>query len=84
MLRARNQLLFTWKNVTDAGMLLEHSRALIIYLIKAPRSFRWGFYEAIKKIAEVLRRRKVSHQGDRYTDREVVALSTNKPVNGCI
>lgn len=82
MLRARNQLLFTWKNITDTGMLFEHSRSLMFYLIKAPRSFRWGFYEALKKIIEVLRRRRVSNNDERYTDREVVVLSANKPVNG--
>jgi len=84
MLRARNQLMFTWKNLTDTGMLFDHSRSLIVYLIKAPRSFRWGFYEAMKKAIQVLRRRRVSHKGDRYTDREVIVLSANKPVNGCI
>jgi len=38
----------------------------------------------MKKAIQVLRRRRVSHKGDRYTDREVIVLSANKPVNGCI
>lgn len=80
-LHIRNQLLFTWKNVTDKRMLMEHARASIFHIVKGPRRFRWAFLEAFKKIGAVLQRRRISHKGGKYSDHEVVALSAGRPVD---
>lgn len=80
MLHVRNKLLFTWKNVIDTEMIIEHLRALNIYVKSAPEHFKQGFFEALKKIDDVLQRRIASRKEEKYSDRDVIDLSANRPI----
>ncbi len=80
MLHVRNRLLFTWKNLTDSEMLIEHAHALNSYFNQAPKPFKQAIYEALKMIYDVLRRRAVSHVEEQLSDQDVIALSANRPI----
>ena len=81
-LHVRNRLLFTWKNIANDEMIVEHVKALNNYLTTCPETFRQGFNEAIQKMAEVLQRRTKNIMKDKYTDRDVIRLSANRWVDG--
>ncbi len=80
MLHVRNRLLFTWKNLTDPEMLIEHAQALNTYFNQAPEPFKQAVYEALKRIYDVLQKRSEANEGEKLSDREVIALSANRPV----
>lgn len=77
ILHFRNRLLFTWKNLTDA-MLVEHAQTLNRYLSGASETFKQGFYEALKMIEHVLKRRAEVPNKKDLSDREVIAISSNR------
>lgn len=79
MLLLRNQLLFTWKNITDAVMLEAHAKRLNLTIKEAPEQFRMGFFEALKKIMDVLQKRgkNLTEERDILKDKEILALSSN-------
>lgn len=79
MMLLRNQLLFTWKNITDAVMLEEHARRINLITKEAPEQFKKSFYEALKKIMDVLRKRgeRVTEGCDILKDKEILILSSN-------
>lgn len=77
MLHMRNMMLFTWKNITDTEMLVEHLHGVNAYLKVSTMQFNNGFYEALKKIEDVLRIRSVIREDNKLSDKEVLALSAN-------
>ncbi|OGW43007.1 MAG: hypothetical protein A2132_00270 [Nitrospirae bacterium RBG_16_43_11] len=79
-IHTRNGLLFTWKNVTDNRMLMEHAKTLLRRLLRVEPGFGLVFYEAIKKFAVVYRSRMSSMNGNRYSDSDIITLSANNPV----
>lgn len=56
----RNQLLFIWKNIEDNALLEDHIKHLSKYLVKnfGQSTVRNGFIQALRKIPEVLQKRK--------------------------
>lgn len=73
----RNHLLFTWKNITDEEILIEHFRWLNSYIKDAHEPFKTGFYEALKKMMVVLKKRKEQCSDFLFKDRDVLILSSN-------
>jgi GT2 family glycosyltransferase len=78
MLHVRNKLLFTWKNLTDPELLIEHVHGLNSYFHQAPEPFKQAVYEALKKIYDVLHKRSTFHEDKSLSDREVIELSANR------
>lgn len=58
----RNQLIFIWKNITQKRLIFSHLFFLPYYffyfLLKKEKGFFWGFFEALKRLFLVLKRRK--------------------------
>lgn len=58
----RNMFLFFWKNVHDAGMMVKHifflPARLLYSLVSGKPEFVHGFFLALKKMPEALRKRK--------------------------
>ncbi len=81
MLHVCNQLLFTWKNLTDSELLVQHAHALNTYIKAAPEHFRKGFYEALKKIEVVFLRRRALISEEKCSDLKIFTLSANKPID---
>jgi GT2 family glycosyltransferase len=77
MLHVRNRLLFTWKNLSDHEMITEHAHAMNRYIKSASEPFKQAFYEALKKMEEILQRRAAASWEMGLSDREVISLSSN-------
>jgi len=65
----RNRLLFTWKNITDLKMILEHKLNLLPKLIKP--GFLKAFLAAKVKHPQVMVRRVREHREQKVSDREI-------------
>ncbi len=80
-LSLRNQFLFNWKNLTDTDLLRQHARYMHNYLrninIYEHDTTKIAFYDAMKYLMTVLRKRKEHNSGYRRTDREVIEISSN-------
>lgn len=62
----RNQLFFHWKNITDKNILIKH-------LINLPKHiFRPGFFDALLKLPEILKKRKKTIKMFKKTDKEIL------------
>ncbi|GEM_PF-506031 len=77
----RNSFLFVWKNISDPWLLLQHFLFLVprlVYALLTGRTeFVSGFSQALKKLGEVLRRRKFPLRQAR-NDREIFRLANNE------
>ena len=71
----RNQLIFMWKNITDADLLIDHifwlPTHLGKFLLSGKESFLRGFLLALGKLPQTILKR--SHNKSIVTDRQVVA-----------
>ena len=80
----RNKFFFNWKNLTDEDLLRDHALYLNNYIrdINIPDEdmTKIGFYEAMKSMLSVLKKRKEQNIGFCRTDREVIELSGNVDV----
>jgi GT2 family glycosyltransferase len=73
----RNQLIFIWKNITDRDLLTQHLLLLLpnlVYyvLLKKDIIFLQGFFEAVKRLGEVLKHRATQIKQYTKTDKEVL------------
>ncbi len=68
----RNQLLFIWKNITDAEWTREHTTALWKMMLSHPKyiSIVW---EAYKKWGELKKKREIEMREEVISDREILA-----------
>ena len=79
----RNNYLFVWKNITDPGKMISYMIFIPVFLVrdllKGKIRFWISFFWAIKKLPELLRKRKKEKQYFKLTDKEVL-FAVN---NGC-
>jgi len=71
----RNRLIFTWKNLTDAGLFVRHLVALPAKLLWdsiAHRSFVRGFSSALPVLREIASRRDLERRQSKVRDRELL------------
>ncbi len=62
----RNQLFFHWKNLTDKDLLIAH-------LLNLPKQiFRPGFFDALIKLPQILKKRKKTIKLFKKTDKEIL------------
>ena len=68
----RNQLFFTWKNITDGDLFRQHMTKIvpliIRYMIKGDWAMVSGFFKALKRVGEVTDKR----QSGKKTDTEIL------------
>ncbi len=73
----RNRLIFTWKNLMDSDLLLQHFLFLPFYLlrnsIRNPLVFL-SFLAALRKVPTILRARRREEASIRHGDKEVLKL----------
>lgn len=69
----RNHLLFIWKNITSEKLISEHKKALMKMLLRHPHYWT-VFIAALKKLPQVLRRRKIEKQEAKLTDEEIFRI----------
>ena len=76
----RNQFIFTWANITDTGLWLQHILYLPYYLIlfgiKGDRALVVGFMKAVTKLPAILRARKTKKMHQTVSDTEIYSLFT--------
>lgn len=77
-MNVRNMFLFTWKNITDENILVEHIKTVNRDLQTASVTYKIAFYEALKKLMYVLTKRKLHSGNYVWTDRKVLEVSSNK------
>ncbi len=68
----RNRLVFTWKNLTDPGLLAAHLAALpakAVWDLAAHPAFVWGLCRALSSRREILSRRRAEKPEARVLDR---------------
>jgi len=72
----RNNYLFVWKNITDPGKIISYMIFIPFFLVrdllKGKIRFWISFFLAIKKIPELLRKRKIEKQYFKLTDEEIL------------
>ena len=66
----RNQFLFIWKNISDAGLLLTHLLYLPIYLIRYPRTV----ISALRNLPTALKYRKLQSQYWTRLDEDILSI----------
>lgn len=69
----RNQLIFTWKNITQLSLLIKHIFCLIKKIIKDPIYLKVIFF-AIAKLPEIIKKRKVELKESKYTDQTILSM----------
>ncbi|MBU0599577.1 glycosyltransferase family 2 protein [bacterium] len=73
-----NNYLFTWKNMTDFSYILAHLFFVPLFLLRdlIKRNFRFWrcIFKALKKLPQVLQKRKKEKGRDTLSDKEVLAL----------
>lgn len=73
----RNQFIFTWTNLTDNNLILEHIVLLPYYLISMiinlDFAFFLGFFKALFLLPEIIKSRSVNKKLFTKKDREVIA-----------
>ncbi|MBI2600887.1 glycosyltransferase family 2 protein [Candidatus Daviesbacteria bacterium] len=69
----RNQLIFTWKNITSSILTAEHKKALGLMLIKHPKYWQ-VFLSALVTLPQILEKRKVEEREAKLTDEEVLSM----------
>ena len=76
----RNLYLFTWKNISDPGLILRHLVWFLIrplwFLLQGRFEFAWGCAWAFSRLSEVLKKRSmVKKIPARRSDREILNIS---------
>jgi GT2 family glycosyltransferase len=78
---ARNKLIFTWKNLSDPGMLASHFAfllgRLLLNIFKLDFPFYAGFAAAVAKLPEILEKRAVEADNRKITDSELKEMLNN-------
>lgn len=69
----RNELIFTWKNITDKSLLSEHKKALKDRIFRHPGYLK-PFLGALKNFSEIQSRRKIEKSQSTRTDQEIFSL----------
>lgn len=72
----RNHLIFTWKNITSEKMINEHKVALAKRLIFHPKYWTI-FLAAVKKLPQILAKRKIEEKQAKLSDEEIFSLFAN-------
>lgn len=74
----RNMIIFTWKNLTDYKLLLQHFLILPFDLLFAFIGKRKNYIEALKmafsKVKDIIKKRKKQNMKFAYTDSEVLSF----------
>lgn len=72
----RNNYLFVWKNITDIALILSYFIYIPLFLLRdlmrGKLRFWVCFFWALKKVPELLKKRKFEKEHFIYTDREVL------------
>lgn len=74
----RNSFIFTWLNISDPAMLMIHMVLLPFNLLKAllhDRSRVSGFFQAIRYLPKIVRKRKSIRQINRLSDKTIFILA---------
>ena len=78
---SRNKFIFTWKNLTDGGMLASHLAFLIprllLNIFKFDIPFYAGFFAALARLPAILEKRRIEAENARITDRELESKLKN-------
>ena len=73
----RNQIIFVWKNITDFKLLLSHFIYLPAYLIrsgiKGDSAFIIGFLMAIKRLPQILEKRRLQRKSFTKKDWQILS-----------
>lgn len=77
MIYLRNKLLFTWVNILDEEILFQHCSRLNQYIKKSGEPFKTAYYQALKKIMVVFKKRKDRSPDYLLNDKEILTLSAN-------
>ncbi|OHE56483.1 MAG: hypothetical protein A2Z47_04165 [Thermodesulfovibrio sp. RBG_19FT_COMBO_42_12] len=77
MIYLRNKLLFTWVNILDEKILLQHCNRLNQYIKESGEPFKTAFYEALKKIMVVFKKRKDISSNYLLNDMQILTLAAN-------
>jgi GT2 family glycosyltransferase len=76
LISSRNQYLFVWKNIHDRNLILNHLIWLPVNLIKAAAtldiSFILGFFQAIIRLPEAIKARRVAKSQSLRNDSEII------------
>lgn len=75
----RNQLIFTWKNITSENLINQHKKALIKRLTTHPK-YGVIFLQAVRRLPEILHKRKIEKQAEKLTDEQVLSIFSDSPV----
>ena len=67
----RNQLIFTWKNITDRKLMRQHQLALLKRLIRHPK-FWEIFLRAAVKLPKIIKQRNTEKKYAKLTDGEIL------------
>lgn len=73
----RNELIFVWKNITSTQMIISHICHLLILmtksLLKLDKTLLRGFFEAIKKLPDIMTKRQLQKKLYVRSDKEILA-----------
>lgn len=69
----RNHLIFIWKNITSDKLIAEHNKALIRMVLQHPK-YGLVVMEALKKLPQILAKRKIEKMQSKLTDEEVFSI----------
>lgn len=69
----RNELIFTWKNITDNDLLATHRKSLYNRIVSHP-GYMKPFLGALKRMISIQQRRKIEKAQAIRTDQEIFAL----------
>lgn len=82
----RNAFLFLWKNISDPALLFEHLLLLIprllLSLVRGKTEFTLGFFTALPKLGEALKKRAIPKIRAR-SDREIFRLANGEKIKRC-
>lgn len=69
----RNQLMFTWKNITSSQLIKEHKLALVERLIEHPK-YMTVFLAALRKLPEILGKRRIEKKEAKLSDEQIFEM----------
>ncbi|MCL5783778.1 MAG: glycosyltransferase family 2 protein [Patescibacteria group bacterium] len=69
----RNLLIFTWKNITSDKLIVDHKKALMKMVLQHPK-YGLIVYEALKRLPQILAKRKVEKRQSKLTDEEIFSI----------